>query len=173
MPQNCLTEGAPKLTRKERKKASIARRLMPIEGGHHFSNLSLCNFICGASYDFGRTGGQRQRHSSLHVLPSVLSEPNATSHNLWSSLALISNSIWIPTNCHKTMICKLITNDHFDRFFRWQISLHHASPHCRAKGFTPKVADETPKKPVVAPLGQVWDPGWCAVLMFHLPLGFI
>ncbi|CAL1157351.1 unnamed protein product [Cladocopium goreaui] len=25
----------------------------------------------------------------------------------------------------------------------------------RAKGFTPKVADETPKKPAVAPLGQV------------------
>jgi hypothetical protein len=148
--------------------------------------LTPCNYVVQVMI-VGGTGLQRQRHRSVctslysllyctfQVLPFVLVSAFRLKRNISQPPDQLCTNFYMDTHkLSQTMICKQmrILIGCFDGRYV-MICLHRASPHCRAKGFTPKVADETPKKPAVAPLGQVWDAGWHAAVMFHLSLGFI
>ena len=128
----------------------------------------------GSAHRSGCTSLYSLLYCTFQVLPFVLVSAFRLKRNISQPPDQLCTNFYMDTHkLSQTMICKqmIILIGCFDG--RYVICLHRASPHCRAKGFTPKVADETPKKPAVAPLGQVWDAGWHAAVMFHLSLGFI
>lgn len=122
MPQIFLTKGAPKLTRKERKKASIARRLMLIVTGVTiFSNLTPCNYVVQVMI-VGGTGLQRQRHRSVctslysllyctfQVLPFVLVSAFRLKRNISQPPDQLCTNFYIDTRkLSQPMICKQMT----------------------------------------------------------------